>query len=204
MFALVLAGLLAGSAHVLSGPDHLAAVAPLAADTPRRRWLAGMLWGIGHTSGVAVVAAVAFIARGWLDIGAVSSWSERLVGVALIAVGLWGMQRAIDQRVHVDDQRHMRTHSHTHASFGFGILHGLAGSAHVLGVLPALALPTGTDAAVYLGAYGVGNVAAMAAFSSLMGAFGLLSRRTGVDMHRGFIAACSLVAIGVGSYWLLP
>ena len=75
---LAFAGLSAGGLHVLAGPDHLAAVAPLAADSSRRRWLAGMLWGIGHTGGVVLVAAVAFVARGWLDIGAVSSWSCQL------------------------------------------------------------------------------------------------------------------------------
>ena len=196
---LALAGLSAGGIHVLAGPDHLAAVAPLAADSSRRRWVAGMLWGIGHTSGVVLVAAVAFVARGWFDIGAVSSWSERLVGVALIGVGLWGLQRAVRRRVHAHDD----APPHTHASFAFGVLHGLAGSAHVIGVLPALALPTATDAAIYLGAYGVGNVLAMTVFSSLMGALGAATRRTGFDLHRGFIAACSLAAIAVGGYWLI-
>jgi ABC-type nickel/cobalt efflux system permease component RcnA len=196
---LALAGLSAGGIHVLAGPDHLAAVAPLAADSSRRRWVAGMLWGIGHTSGVVLVAAVAFVARGWFDIGAVSSWSERLVGVALIGVGLWGLQRAVRQRVHAHDD----APSHTHASFAFGVLHGLAGSAHVIGVLPALALPTATDAAIYLGAYGVGNVLAMTLFSSLMGALGAATRRSGFDLHRGFMAACSLAAIAVGGYWLV-
>ena len=38
---LAFAGLSAGGLHVLAGPDHLAAVAPLAADSSRRRWLAG-------------------------------------------------------------------------------------------------------------------------------------------------------------------
>lgn len=196
---LAFAGLSAGGLHVLAGPDHLAAVAPLAADSSRRRWLAGMLWGIGHTSGVVLVAAVAFVARGWLDIHAVSSWSERLVGVALIGVGLWGLQRVIGRRIHTHDA----PAAHTHASFAFGILHGLAGSAHVIGVLPALALPTATDAAIYLGAYGVGNVLAMTVFSALMGALGAATRRTGIDLHRGLIAACSLAAIAVGSYWLI-
>ena len=29
-------GLIAGAAHVITGPDHLAAVAPIAVDDPRR------------------------------------------------------------------------------------------------------------------------------------------------------------------------
>jgi hypothetical protein len=35
-----LAGTLAGFVHVLSGPDHLAALAPLASDGDRRPWRA--------------------------------------------------------------------------------------------------------------------------------------------------------------------
>ncbi len=48
MFALF-AGVGAGLPHVFWGPDHLAAVAPLAADTDRTHWCAGLQWGIGHT-----------------------------------------------------------------------------------------------------------------------------------------------------------
>lgn len=37
-----------------------------------------------------------------------------------------------------------------------GILHGCSGSGHLLGVLPALAMPSGSCAAAYLGMFGVG------------------------------------------------
>ena len=50
---------------------------------------------------------------------------------------------------------------HAHASFCLGVLHGIAGSSHFLGVLPALALPTRAAALTYIGAFGVGTVAAM-------------------------------------------
>jgi len=82
-------GALAGLFHVLAGPDHLAAVAPLAVDGDRRGWLAGWTWGVGHTSGVVVVALLAVALRDLLPpVDAISAWSERLVGAALIAVGL--------------------------------------------------------------------------------------------------------------------
>ena len=53
-----LTGALAGSFHVLAGPDHLAAVAPLALDRKSRGWMAGWTWGVGHATGVVVVAAL--------------------------------------------------------------------------------------------------------------------------------------------------
>jgi hypothetical protein len=221
------AGLIAGTLHVLSGPDHLAAVAPLVADSERRRWKAGFLWGVGHTSGVALVAVAALLLRDALPVGAISTWSERLVGIALLVVGAWGVRRALVTRVHTHVHTHdgsphthvhfhtssPRTHeqvrrgalphSHTHASFAFGILHGLAGSSHVLGILPALALPTQTASLTYLAGYGTGNVAAMTAFASAVGWIAGTARGGGVAVYRGLLGTCSVAAIVVGVVWLV-
>jgi ABC-type nickel/cobalt efflux system permease component RcnA len=222
------AGLVAGLTHVLAGPDHLAAVAPLAADTDRRRWRAGFSWGIGHTSGVLVVGTLALLLRQVLPIDAISSWSERLVGVALIAVGLWSARRALRVRVHTHEHAHdgsthahlhfhdsaaaphraarsqgLLPHRHTHTSFAFGILHGLAGSAHILGILPALALPTQSDSATYLVAYGTGNIAAMTVFASAIGAAAGRSQRGGPHVYRALLCACSLAAFVTGGIWLI-
>ena len=62
MFAFF-AGLAAGLLHVFSGPDHLAAVAPLAADERSRpQWRAGLQWGLGHTVGVLLIAGLLLLA----------------------------------------------------------------------------------------------------------------------------------------------
>ncbi len=45
---LAFAGLVAGFVHVLSGPDHLAAIAPYAVDGKSRAWRTGVRWGLGH------------------------------------------------------------------------------------------------------------------------------------------------------------
>ena len=57
MFAF-LAGVAAGLLPVVSGPDHLAAVAPIASNRERGQWLTGLQWGIGHTMGVLLIAAL--------------------------------------------------------------------------------------------------------------------------------------------------
>ena len=81
MFA-ALAGLATGLVHVLSGPDHLAAVAPLSADADRSQWRAGLQWGLGHTAGVMVIGLLLISVRQALPIEAISAYSERIVGVA--------------------------------------------------------------------------------------------------------------------------
>jgi hypothetical protein len=219
-------GIAAGALHVLAGPDHLAAMAPLAADSRRSPWRAGALWAVGHSSGVLAVGVLALLLRDVLPIERLSSVSERLVGVALVGVGLWGLRRVFRMRVHAHPHVHggaVHTHvhvhdaasrhrpdgvagpphRHAHASLSFGILHGLAGSSHLFGVLPALALPTPAASVAYLAAYATGTVVAMTTFSSLMGGLASRARRSGPQVHRALLGACSGAAIVVGSLWLL-
>jgi ABC-type nickel/cobalt efflux system permease component RcnA len=217
-----LAGLLAGIVHVLAGPDHLAAVAPLAADRPRQGWRCGLGWGTGHTGGVLLVGALALLLRGLLPLDALSSWSERLVGVALVAIGLWGLRRALFNRLHAHRHLHdgvehthlhfhpperehgtRRAHLHSHLSISMGILHGLAGSSHVLGVLPALAMPSWGGSVGYLAAFGLGSIAAMTAFGWLIGLSLERLAGTGLRSYRVFLAGTSLAAIAVGAVWLV-
>jgi hypothetical protein len=214
---IALTGALAGLFHVLSGPDHLAAVAPLAVEDGRRGWLSGWTWGLGHASGVVVVALLAIVLRDLLPpIGVISAWSERVVGVALIGIGLWALRRStrIAPRAHrhgavAHNHLHVqagpawvRRLGHAHASFCLGILHGVAGSSHFLGVLPALALPTRLAAVTYIGAFGVGTVMAMTAFAAAIGSVGGHVRH-GAALYRGMMRAAAMVAIAIGAFWLL-
>src|SRR6476469_2924933 len=155
MFAFF-AGLAAGLLHVFSGPDHLAAVAPLVADSGRTSWRTGLQWGFGHTAGVLMIAALLLLIRDQLPLDAISAYSERIVGVALIAVGAWGIWKASSRAT-------AKPHTHPGASFVMGTIHGLAGSSHLFGVLPALAFSTRIDSLLYLAGFGAGAIAGMSA-----------------------------------------
>jgi hypothetical protein len=190
-----IAGFATGLVHVLSGPDHLAAVAPLSADTNRPQWRAGLQWGLGHTAGVMVIGLLLILFRQLLPIETISAYSERIVGLALLLVGAWGFMRARTPKPHV--------HAAGGASFAMGALHGLAGSSHLFGVLPALALPTQLAAISYLAGFGVGAVLAMTAFSAFVGAVAVTAARRGLNAYRGVLYACSLSAFLVGGFWLI-
>ena len=207
----LLSGALAGAVHVLAGADHLAAVAPLAIANPRRGWLAGCTWGVGHTAGVVTVAGLAVWLRDSLPpVDLISAWSERLVGAALIAVGLWALRAGLrirttphahgpwmHEHVHVQAGTALtRRLGHAHASFLMGVLHGVAGSSHFLGVLPALAMPTRAAALVYIAAFGAGSILAMAGFGAALGA------APGPRTQRAFMLSAAAVAFIVGGAWL--
>ena len=207
----VLSGALGGLVHVLAGPDHLAAVAPLAIADEHRGWFAGFTWGIGHTAGVVVVALLAVLLRDSLPpIDLLASWSERLVGGALIAVGLWALRRGLrigtaahahrgvaHAHLHVQRSGFLARLGHAHASFFMGVLHGVAGSSHFLGVLPALALPTTGAALTYIAAFGAGSIAAMTGFGAAVGA------APGPRTHRAFMLTAAAMAFAIGGIWLL-
>ncbi|MEZ5418933.1 MAG: putative sulfate exporter family transporter [Vicinamibacterales bacterium] len=131
--------------------------------------------------------------RELLPVDLLSAWSERVVGVALIAVGAWGLWRA-------------RTAPAPHRlpavpSFAMGTLHGLAGSSHLYGVLPSLMFASRADSAAYLGGFGAGAIGAMTAFTALIGTVALAAGRSHAAVRRVVLYAASTAAVIVGGVW---
>jgi len=214
---IIAAGIGAGLVHVFSGPDHLAAIAPLAIKRQRAAWITGLRWGAGHASGVAFVGILSLLLRGILPVDLISNWSDRLVGALLIGIGLWTLRKALLIHTHAHEHEgeaheHIHIHSrngahavkrhvHTHAAFGIGTLHGLSGSSHFLAIIPALAMPSTALAVVYLGCYGLGTVLAMMLFASAINSLSLRFAGT-AKVYRGVLFACSGVAVTVGCIWM--
>ncbi len=183
---IALAGLGAGALHVVSGPDHLAALGPVAASAPERAVRLGALWGVGHGIGVLAVAAIGRIGVEALDLSVLSGWAELAVGFVLIFLGL----RAFRAREH--------EHAPGGSALGVGLLHGAAGAHHLFAVLPSLLLEP-AEAAIYLAGYLVAAIGAMAAAGALV-AVGLRGRDSAVRarVHRAFGGA----AVVTGVCWV--
>jgi sulfite exporter TauE/SafE len=167
---------------------------------------------------VLVIAALAFGLRQVVHLERISGWGERLVGATLIVLGLWGLRSLFRERLHAHPHHHEdgdhvhfhvhrqgeshdapRAHVHVHAAFWVGTLHGLAGTAHLVGILPSLALPTARETASYLGTFTLGTLMAMTMFAVVMG---WLSER-GLGFHRWALGAASTLCTLTGVAWIL-
>lgn len=218
MSLVMLSGIIAGSAHVVTGPDHLAAVAPMVAEKPERGFILGLRWGIGHGLGVLLLGGLGILIKESVDIELISQYSEALVGWLLVSIGVWTVWKSRKLVVHNHEhnhekpnehehaQRSLKHHSHVHVHskdehqnkvvFGMGMLHGAAGTGHLLGVLPSLVLSQ-MESVLYLGTYFAAAVISMAGFGWLMSK--LVSSTDGIQAWvRGFGA----IAIIVGIYWI--
>jgi len=178
-FALAGLGLLLGFRHAFE-PDHLAAVSTLA--TRQGKLLdacrLGVAWAVGHSLSVGVVVGAIMLfglqlpRRLWPA-------ADFLVGLLLIGLGASVLVRYVRGRWHLhvhahDGGPHLHLHSHAHdashahahpqgdarRSLGFGLLHGLAGSAAIL-VLLVAAAPTRTAQLTYFLAFAAGTMLGM-------------------------------------------
>lgn len=223
LLAAGLGGIFAGSLHAVTGPDHLAALLPLSVG--RRWWSAintGAYWGLGHGIGAALVGALAFLIRGAFDLDVICTYMEAAVGISIIIIGLNGIHEAREwAAAEKDDDATERKAHHSHevvalktegtkdrpysvwATLGTGILHGCSGSGHLLGVMPALAMPSWQCAAAYLTNFGLGTMLAMSCFTAVVGEasvrMGERLNQPGVPARMSLIT--SIFALVMGLVW---
>src|SRR3989475_1369294 len=185
LLALAGLGLLLGFRHAFE-PDHLAAVSTLA--TRQGRLLhacrLGLAWALGHSASVGVVVgAIVLLGLRLPD----RLWPAADLLVALLLIGLGGsvILRYPRGRWHLHVHSHAgapHLHLHSHAqgtlhehahpqgearrSLGFGLLHGLEGSAAIL-VLLVAAAPTRSAQLAYFGAFAAGTMTGIASVAGL-------------------------------------
>src|SRR6266536_5578754 len=160
-------GLLLGFRHAFE-PDHLAAVSTLATRQGRLRDACrlGLAWALGHTASIGAVVGAIIVFGVHLP---ARLWPAADLLVALLLIGLGGTvilryargrwhlhvhAHAGGSHLHLHSHAQGASHQHVHPlgdarrSLGFGLLHGLAGSAAIL-VLLVAAAPTRTAQLAY-------------------------------------------------------
>ena len=224
-------GLTAAVVHVLMGPDHLAAVTPLVLDTQKRHWRIGFLWGIGHIVGMLLIGILFYFFKDFIPVEAISNSSEQFVGVILIGLGVWAFYRIKNKRknhkhphfhdengsgsvVHIHEHTHkIQDHSHTHdkqikqnsfTAISVGVIHGFAGIAHFVLLLPVLGFQSKVESVQYILGFAFGILIAMITYTLILGK---LNNRHPEMYDKPLIANLQfwggILAIGVGVYWII-
>lgn len=100
--AAVAGGVAMGTLHVVTGADHISAVASLAVgNSPSRAFALGARWGAGHSVGLLCVFLVLLALRVETDeafMRVASRWMGLCVGAFMVALGVYGV-REVDQRL---------------------------------------------------------------------------------------------------------
>src|SRR5213594_4936049 len=216
LFALAGLGLLLGFRHAFE-PDHLAAVSTLATRQGRLvdACRLGLAWAVGHTASVGVVVA-AIILFGLRLPDRLWPAADFLVALLLIALGASVVLRYARGRWHLhlhthDDGPHVHLHSHAHGvehahahprsdarrSFGFGLLHGLAGSGAIL-VLLVAAAPTRAAQLAYFVAFASGTMIGMLAVSVSLASVVRLASTRGARWASVLHVGSALASVAVG------
>lgn len=98
---LVGTGAALGVVHVLTGPDHLSALATLSANVSNKAEACtlGIRWGIGHSSGLLVVGGILILlsdaGQETVDMPEYATHVfETIVGVFMLLLGSYGLRRA--------------------------------------------------------------------------------------------------------------
>jgi ABC-type nickel/cobalt efflux system permease component RcnA len=224
-----IAALMASMLHVITGPDHLAAVTPFAIETKRKAWKIGLSWGLGHLAGMLGIGILFALFKELIPVELISDYSEQLVGFVLLGIGAWALYKLFKKEKrhahlhvhseqgpaihkHPHDHSHEASHHHHHpktlhqtnfASFSIGLLHGLAGISHFLLFLPVLSFEDNWDASSYIGGFGAGIILAMTLYTFVIGKVASLSKNGHNEVFfKGIRFSGGLFAIIIGIYWI--
>jgi len=214
MQAVILTGVLAGFIHVISGADHLIAMAPSAINSPKKALKNGLSWGLGHSSGVLLLAFLAIFIKDITPLNKFSNIAEFLVGISLLIVGVIAIKNAFQLKMHAHSHKHDNGFAHSHYHFhtkeqknynkhshaltGLGLLHGIAGGSHFLAVLPALALPI-ISACFYLISYLFGSLISMNLFTFLIS---FTTLKVGQKFIKKLIFFAGGISFSMGLFWI--
>ncbi len=226
----LLIGVIASFLHVISGPDHLAAVAPLAVENNKKAWKIGFSWGAGHVIGMLLIGLLYLIFKEVIPIEKISEHSEFTVGIILIFIGIWSFYRVfVSSKHHVHLHSHIKesqiihahhhqhphestNHNHTHKSkiksgivsaFLIGTLHGFAGVSHFILLIPTLSFQTNSQSALYISGFAIGTIMAMSSFAFVAG---FIAKKTEISHNAQLFKTTRIIAglfaLAIGIYWL--
>lgn len=219
-----------GFLHALE-VDHMVAVTAFVATQPALATAArfGLRWGLGHSIAVFVAGGI-LLASGLRWAERYDTWGEALVGVMLIAIGLWAIRTTRQLHFHAPrdhgDHAHLHAHApgnaphehaHSHAHDQsvtghhshrrgitlVGLVHGLAGTSAVVALVPVTMVNRTAIGVGYLVAFGAGTIIAMSLFAILAAGAMRTAAARSLALGRRLGQSVGVAGILVGAWWLV-
>lgn len=187
--------------HALDA-DHIMAIAGLSQGQRFRRKALGFCcrWAIGHGTTLLLLGFMVYYLGQTLP-AAFSLWAETLVGLLLVAIGLlvlWRLQQR-GKPAHGKNTDYQRQHTPTLV----GILHGAAGSAPILALIPLSQATSVSLALSYLVLFGLGTFFAMMAFGGILGHLFKHMRNHNLRTQRLVLSCIAGCTLGLGVLMLM-
>ena len=209
-----LTAVLLGSLHAFEA-DHLAAVTSFAVQkpTPRQSVGFGFRWALGHGTAI-LVAGLLLISLGLRIPEGATHIMERSVGAVLIALGAWTMiatramhahEHAHDgsQHVHLHSHLRGRGHDHKHAPTLIGLMHGLAGAAPAVALVPLAMFDSAFSGFSYLLLFAMGTAVSMSVYALFAGFMAGRATRIATSFGRAVGQLTGVSTIVIGFIWLI-
>ncbi len=164
MFKLLLTGVYLGGIHILSAPDHLAAIIPLSLMDKKRSWQIGLQWGIGHLIGLIGLGILLYYFRTIINIEALSHYEMLYIAGLLLFIGFWIIYKSKSSNL----LQTKKTHRHlSKITIGTGIVHGFFGFSHIYTLAPTLSM-NDVDFFSYFGGFAFGSIISVVSFTYLL------------------------------------
>jgi len=183
--------LMLGALHAFDA-DHLAAVTTFIARRPSPSTAAGyaMRWGLGHAATLFAVGMAATL-FGFAMSPGLRTASELAVGATLVGLGLRALR----------GPRH--DHGDGKSVFWVGAVHGVAGSAGILVIIPIALLSSPWAVLAYIAAFSLGVTAAMACYALSVGTMlGKAEGGAGAAWYPWLSGAAASCTVLLGLAWI--
>ena len=213
-----------GMMHALDA-DHIMAVTGLASTRPSFKQTLNFCanWAIGHGLALLVIG-FGVIMLGMAIPTSLSTFCEHLVGIVLIGIGAWVIFNSRRRHNHIHFHRHdglpnhahwhhhspsqhathtPESHKHNHSAILVGLLHGTAGSAPLLALIPITQYASPIYAMLYLLLFGLGVLAAMLVFGGFLSGIYQWLANYGKSLIQGIRISVGISAVCMGTYLLV-
>jgi sulfite exporter TauE/SafE len=171
-----------------------------------------MRWALGHGTVLVSVAALLVFTKFELP-SQVSQLAEKSIGIMLVGLGLWIIRDMVFHRLKLE----LHTHNgvahvhltqsgkkhHNHQPVLVGAVHGLAGSAPVLALIPVAGMESVWFGLGYAVLFSSGVLLSMLAFGLFFGRLQNWIAGFGQRIFQINRGAMALISISFGAYWLI-